>query len=115
VLTIPSIESTNRIGSYDSLYYNAGDIIDVAINDLLAQKDGLMVSYENGYVSIKSEYPTTAKLAIYTSAGQQCRMVNINLLTGEATQYVGDLPKGVYLVSVNAADGQTGYCKIVMK
>ena len=115
VLAIATIESTNRISSYDSLYYKHGDPIDTAIKDMLAQEGGLTVTYQDGYVSVTSEHPTTAQLTMYTSAGQQCRADNINLQTGSATLFVGDMPKGVYVVSVNAADGQTGACKIVIR
>ena len=115
VLAIASIESTNRISSYDSLYYKHGDPIDSSIRDMMAQDGGLTVTYEAGYVCVTSERPTTAQLTIFTSAGQQCRADNINLQTGSATLFVGDMPKGVYVVSVNAADGQTGACKIVIR
>lgn len=115
VLTIPSIESTNRIGSYDSLYYMQNSNFDSAVKNMLAQENSLTVRYENSYVSVTSEHPTTAQLTMFTSAGQQCRVANINLQSGNATLFVGDMPKGVYVVNVNATDGQTGSCKIVIK
>ncbi len=115
VLTIPSIESTNRIGSYDSLYYNQNSNFDSAVKNMLAQENSLTVRYENSYVSVTSEHPTTAQLTMFTSAGQQCRVANINLQSGNATLFVGDMPKGVYVVNVNATDGQTGSCKVVIK
>ena len=115
VLAIATIESSNRISSYDNLYYKNGDIIDSSIKDLLAQDDELMVKYEEGYVCVTSTRPTTARLTLYTSAGQQTKVVNLNLQNDESTLYVGDMPKGVYVVNVNAADGQSGSCKFVVK
>ena len=106
---------SNIISSYDSLYYKRDEHIDSGIKGLMAQEGGLTVSYENGYVSVRSERPTTAQLTLYTAAGQQNRVVDMNLQMGETTLFVGDMPTGVYVANVSAPNGQTGMCKFVIK
>ena len=115
VLGEATIEMSNIISSYDSLYYKRDEHIDSGIKGLMAQEGGLTVSYENGYVSVRSERPTTAQLTLYTAAGQQNRVVDMNLQMGETTLFVGDMPTGVYVANVSAPNGQTGMCKFVIK
>ena len=113
VLGIPTIDASNRIGSYDSLYVYNGE--ESGIRSVVVDDESMEVAYEDGYVRVTSDQNQTAQLAVYTSVGQQTLTANLRLEAGEAKAFVGNLPSGVYVAVVTGADGEAGSCKFIIK
>ena len=113
VLGIPTIDSNNLIGSYDSLYVYNGE--ESGIKPVWVNDGSMEIAYENGYLRVKSEQNMMAQLAIYTSVGQQTHREKMNLHAGETSVYVGYMPSGVYVATVTGANGETGSCKFIIK
>ena len=113
VMGIPTIDSNNHIGSYDSLYVYNGE--ESGIKAVQVDDDSMELVYENGYIRVTSKQHTTARLEIFNSVGQQTRSERMNLQVGETSAYVGNMSAGVYIAIVTDANGVTGSCKFIIK
>ena len=113
VMTIPSIDASNRIGSDASLYVYSNE--ETGIHTVIADDESMEVAYEDGYIRVKDDQNQSAQLAIYTSVGQQTLTAQLRMQSGDASAYVGNLPSGVYVALVTGANGATVTCKFIIK
>jgi len=114
VLNTPTINYANILSSYDELYFKGSEIYS-SVNYLLADNGQLSVSFAEGYVFIESSTANTAQLNLYTSVGQTIKSVHLNLVSGHASLFVGDMPAGVYVANIITDNRQTGSFKFIIK
>ena len=117
VMNIPTIDKTNRLGSYDTYYEKP--VKPTPEPDAIqsyTKEGGITIAYVDGSVNIKSEDSPIQTADIYNMSGMKMaatsfahggnKFVSIN---------VASLPKGIYLVSTTTEDGDECHIKFVIK
>jgi len=100
----PTIASTNVINSYSKLWdepYIPNAIADVEIS----RNGGLCLSYNDGYINVRSEGNDIIDIAVFSITGQSCLDKSIILSDNSEIISINSLPSGTYVVN---ATGQTG-------
>ncbi|MBP5375986.1 MAG: CotH kinase family protein [Bacteroidaceae bacterium] len=117
VMNIPTIDKTNRLGSYDTYYEKP--VKPTPEPDAIqsyTKEGGITIAYVDGSVNIKSEDSPIQTADIYNMSGMKMaatsfahggnKFVSIN---------VASLPEGIYLVSTTTEDGDECHIKFVIK
>lgn len=117
VMNHPTIGQDNALHTYDKfLGMDDGVIVSEpnAIETILAKDDQISIRFTSSGLIIQGA-ETTAVLDIYTISGQQQQRQTIELTDGKATVAVGSLPAGIYVASVQGANGSKTSCKFVIR
>ena len=104
IMNKPTIASTNVINSYSKLWdepYIPNAIADVEIS----RNGGLCLSYNDGYINVRSEGNDIIDIAVFSITGQSCLDKSIILSDNSEIISINSLPSGTYVVN---ATGQTG-------
>ena len=103
IMNKPTIASTNVINSYSKLWdepYIPNAIADVEIS----RNGGLCLSYNDGYINVRSEGNDIIDIAVFSITGQSCLDKSIILSDNSEIISINSLPSGTYVVN---ATGQT--------
>ena len=117
IMNRPTIAQNNALHTYDEFIgVDDGVIVEMpdAIENILAENDKIDVRF-SGTELIISSSAATAQLDIYSAAGQHQQSLKVNLESGNASGSVGNLPAGIYVVTVKGANGSKTSCKFMVK
>ncbi len=104
IMNKPTIASTNVINSYSKLWDEP--YIPNAIEDIeISRNGGLCLSYNDGYINVRSEGNDIIDIAVFSITGQSCLDKSIILSDNSEIISINSLPSGTYVVN---ATGQTG-------
>jgi len=111
VMNMPTIGKANQTGSADILHVKPVD--DPETNDIRSYtKEGsITIAYVDGVINVKSEDDPISSINIYSMSGIKMEASQFSK-NGESmiSVYVGSLPKGIYIATVNTKNNDE--CRI---
>ena len=111
-MTVPTIEKTNHLSSYDEL----SDQSTLGIKQpTISSANGMRLSYVNASLLVKSEEASYARIQIFTPSGQlvETDVVNLHGMRGQLS--VAHLPAGLYIARATDSEGNHVSCKFAIR
>ena len=111
-MTVPTIEKTNHLSSYDEL----SDQSTLGIQQpTISSANGMRLSYVNASLLVKSEDANYARIQIFTPSGQlvETDVVNLHGMRGQLS--VAHLQAGLYIARATDSEGNNVSCKFAIR
>ena len=117
VMNIPTINKTNKLGSYDTLYEKPVDPTPEpdAIQNY-TKEGGITIAYVDGAVNIKCEDSPIKTACIYNMSGMKMATTSFSRNGNKFISIsVAQLPTGIYIANATTEDGDECHIKFIIK
>ena len=116
-MNIPTIEKTNKLGSYDTYYVKP--VVPIPEPDAIqnyTKEGGITIAYVDGVVNIKSEDSPIKTADIYNMSGIKIAATGFSHGGNKFVSIsVAQLPKGIYIANATTQDGDECHIKFIIK
>ena len=112
LMTIPTIDKTNRLSSYTQLLYDTPTGISIERGEWKAEREASLIFAADRLI-LRGWDKSATQLYIHTADGKQIVSATLSPVDGYATYATTNLPTGFYLARVTDGKDHQLTCKIV--